>query len=99
MSSQEPDPDTVQPAWFRIWREKEEKRRARHAMNDTGFKVFTVGLGAVAAGIGMTTLEGISDLSVAQVILTGAGVMVLGIVLIFLSPWAAVREEKDRAQK
>ncbi len=99
MSSQEPDPDAVQPAWFRIWREKEEKRRARHAMNDMGFKIFTVGLGAVATGIGMTTLDGISDISVAQVILTGIGVMFLGIVLIVLSPWAAVREEKDLGPK
>lgn len=44
MSSQEPDPNTVQPAWFKMWREKEETRRAKHEMRRTGFNIFPFGL-------------------------------------------------------
>jgi len=95
MSSQELNPDIVQPAWFETWRKKEEKRRAKHEMRETGFNVFAVGLGAIAVGLGMATLESIREIDIAEVIVLGISAMAMGLVFVFLSRWAAVREERE----
>lgn len=93
MNEHEPVPDSdEEPSWFRKWSEREEQRRAKHEMYETGFNVFAVGLGAIAVAVGMLALKGISAVQTAQVMAVGTVAMVLGVFLIFASRWAAVRE-------
>jgi len=92
MNSQEPDPGDRPPKWFEKWWADEKKRRAKQELKNVGRDIFMIGLSVLAVGLTLATVPGVDETGTLQIIGVGATALIIGLLLVVLSPWAAVRE-------
>jgi hypothetical protein len=63
-------------------------------MIETGFVAIALGVGILAIGVGMAALEGVREIDVVEVGAWGVTAILVGVMFVFLSRYAAIREER-----
>jgi len=84
---------------FRKWAEEQHRLDAQRNMRTWGFNIFVIGLATLSLALALLQTLDLDQVTYLQILGLSFTAIVVGLMLVFLSPWAASKNERLAATK
>jgi len=89
----EATPTVLSAEEFRKWVKEDRARNAKRNMRGWGFNIFIVGLAVLSLALALLQTVELREIDYLELISISITSMIVGVMFIFLSPWAADKDE------